>query len=106
MRPLAEGYNLQDLISLAYCWRIPSWNHLTSVTWFVFPCFSAVTMPRSDNAATTRCVFKRDRPDSFEMNFCKQVPPCMDNTSTTVLSSGLSVFKTMDVFPFPLLLAA
>src|SRR5712664_4240006 len=55
---------------MIYC-CIPSWNHLASETWFVFPTFSTVTMPRSDNAATTLCVFNRDRPASFVMCFCK-----------------------------------
>src|SRR2546428_7225476 len=52
------------------CWLcIPSWNHFTSETWFVFPYFSTITIPRSDKAATIRCVLNRDRPVSFVMYF-------------------------------------
>src|SRR2546428_10158214 len=86
------------------CWLcIPSWNHFTSETWFVYPYFSTITMPLSDKAATIRCVFNRDRPASFVMYFCKKVPPCPSNTPTMLRSSGLRVFRTMDtLFSFPL----
>src|SRR5256712_9576184 len=67
------------------CWLcIPSWNHFTSETRFVFPYFSTITMPRSDNAATIRCVFNRDRPASF-VDVLLQVGPSMPVQNATML---------------------
>ena len=52
-------------------WCMPSWNHFTSETSLVFPRFSACTIPLSDSAAMTLCVFNLDRPAYFVMYFCK-----------------------------------
>ena len=52
-------------------WCMPSWNHCTRETSFVFPRFSARTIPRSESAAITLWVFSLDRPASFVMYFCR-----------------------------------